>query len=182
MARIKVKLNSSSINETIAKLNNLKQELVKLEDTLPEELATQTSSKIEQFYAQKGFEGTSTPSIGVAKYGDGYKAFARGPEVIYEEFGTGDAGANNGHPWKGDYGLNPYNSGITIRSTDKLSPEKKAEHGIQNGLYWTFKRDGEKIYTQGIPSGKFMYNADLWLKDNYKKIVIKKVDDILSKL
>lgn len=182
MVKIKAKLSSSSINDTIAKLNKLKKELVALEDTLPKELAEQTSQKIEDFYSQKGFESTTTPMIGVAKYGDGYKAFARGSEVIYEEFGTGDVGANNGHPWKGDYGLNPYNSGRTIRSTEKLSQEKKAEHNIQSGLYWTFKRDGKKIYTQGIPSGKFMYNADLWLKDNYKKIAIKKVDDILSKL
>lgn len=182
MARIKTKLSTGSINETIHKLETLKQELKKLDDAIPRELAEQTASKIEAFYATKGFSSKTSPTIGIAKYNNGYKAFARSKDVIYEEFGTGDVGANNGHPWKGDYGLNPYNSGPTIRSTDKLSPETKSEHNISEGLYWTYKSDGEKVFTQGIPAGKFMYNADLWLKDNYKKIVKQKVDDVLSKL
>lgn len=182
MAKIKVSLSSNSIKDAIKKLNKAKKELAKVDDELAKELAEQTKDKIVSYYSKKGFSSSDTPTIGVVKYSKGYKAFIRGRNVIYEEFGTGDIGAKNGHPWKGDYGLNPYNSGATIRSTNNLSPEFQEEQGLQDGLYWTYTENGEKVFTQGIPAGKFMYNADIWLRDNYKRIAKKKVDDVLSKL
>ena len=34
-----------------------------------------------------------------------------GPGAVYDEFGTGEKGADDAHPLKGFYNLNPYNSG-----------------------------------------------------------------------
>lgn len=181
MAKIKVGLNPKEISSLIQRLEKARDELKELDEELPKELAEQTSKQIVKYYALKGFSSDDKPTIGVVKYGKGYKAFIRGSGVIYEEFGTGDVGASNGHPWKGDYGLNPYNSGETIRPADEQSSEK---YGIDSGLYWTYYDPvrHRMVATQGIPSGKFMYNADIWLRDNYKKIAKQKVDDILSKL
>ena len=52
-----------------------------------------------------------------------------GKNAVYDEFGTGERGAEDGHPLKGFYGLNPYNSGPTIhinkdKSRVKLSKMK----------------------------------------------------------
>lgn len=181
MAKIKVSLNPKEIGDLIKRLQKARDDFEKLEDELPKELAKSTSKQIVKHYALKGFHSDEKPTIGVVKTQNGYRAYIRGPAVIYEEFGTGDVGASNGHPWKGDYPLRPYNSGETIRPADETSSEK---YGIDSGLYWTYYDPVKHrmVATQGIPSGKFMYGADIWLRNNYKKIAKEKVDDILSKL
>lgn len=181
MAKINIELSPGSIKEAIEKLNNLKNALVAIETELPKELAEQTKNKVQQFYTSS-VQAEEMPSIGVKENGKSCTVYITGKNVTYEEFGTGDVGSKSPHPRKGEYGLKPYNSGRTIRSTDKLSPDYQSEKGLSNGLYWTYKKNGQKIYTQGIPAGKFMYNASTWLKSNYKKIAKKKVDDALSKL
>lgn len=181
MVKIKTKLSTDDINSVIKKLNRLKKELSNIDDTISKTLAEETKNQIIKNYALKGFSSSDKPTIGIAKYSKGYKAFIRGSSVIYDEFGTGDTGARNGHPWKGDYSLNPYNSGETIRQANEKS---QARYGIGSGLYWTYYDDIKDmiVATQGVPSGKFMYKSAMWLKDNYKSIVKEKVDDVLSKL
>ena len=180
---IKINLSSSDIDKTIKKLTEIKKVIDDNKDSILQDLAEQTKNKIEENYNKLQFTSNETPTFAVVKYANGYKAVARGTSVIYDEFGTGDRGQADGHPWKGSYGLNPYNSGETIRPAKWLSKEKQQKTGIHSGLYWTYKgKDGIIHYTQGVPSGKFMYDADIWLHDNYKKIVKKKVDDVLSKL
>ena len=181
MAKINIELSPGSVKEAIEKLNNLRKALVAIETELPKELAEQTKNKVQQFYTSS-VQAEEMPSIGVKENGKSCTVYITGKNVTYEEFGTGDVGSKSPHPRKGEYGLKPYNSGRTIRSTDKLSPDYQSEKGLSNGLYWTYKKNGQKIYTQGIPAGKFMYNASTWLKSNYKKIAKKKVDDALSKL
>lgn len=182
--KIKVNLSQSSINDAIKKLTDIKNVIGKNKDDILKDLAEQTKDKIEEYYDKLQFTSNDRPTFAVVKYGNGYKAVARGKSVIYDEFGTGDKGQADGHPWKGEFGLNAYNSGKTIRPVAKyLSKDKQAETGITSGMYWTYKDEAGTIhYTQGIPSGKFMYNADIWLRNNYKEIVKKKVDDVLSKV
>ncbi len=176
-----MKLSPNGVNETIQRLKNLKKELKNLENDLPKILAEETMEQMRENYFSKGFESSDKPMFGVAKYSNGYKAFIRGTSVIYDEFGTGDAGADNGHPWKGEYSLNAYNSGETIRPANEKS---QARYGISSGLYWTYYDEflDTIIATQGVPSGKFMYKSAIWLKDHYKKITKDKVADVLSKL
>lgn len=182
MVRIRTKLNSSDLKDTIAKLKTLQKNLEKLEQELPKEIAERTSNKISDFYNQKGFVSAEAPKIGVEKTDKGYSAYISGKNVVYEEFGTGDVGFAKRHPLKDRYNLRDYNSGRTIRSTDNLTKDFKVEHNIKDGLYWTYYEGSQKVYTQGIAPGLFMYNTDTWLKDNYKEIIKEKVDDVLSKL
>ena len=168
---IKVNLSPSSIDSAIKKLQVVKKAIDDDKDNILRDLAEQTKDKIEEYYNKLQFTSSDRPTFAVVKYGNGYKAIARGSSVIYDEFGTGDKGQADGHPWKGDFGLNPYNSGKTIRPAKYLGKEK-----------YTFDEANSKDDTQGVPSGKFMYNADIWLRENYKEIVKKKVDDVLSKV
>lgn len=181
--KIKVNLSQSSIDEAIKKLTDIKDIIGKNKDDILKDLAEQTKDKIEEYYDKLQFTSNDRPTFAVVRYGSGYKAVARGKSIIYDEFGTGDKGQADGHPWKGDFGLNAYNSGETIRPARWLGKEKQQKYGITSGMYWTYKDEGGNIhYTQGVPSGKFMYNADIWLRDNYKEIIKKKVDDVLSKV
>lgn len=182
MAKIKVGLGSNSIQQAIDKLTKLKSEISKLENEIPRELAEMTADKIRTFYGQKGFDSGDSPTIGVEKTDKGYRAYISGEKVIYDEFGTGDIGQANAHPRKDEYPLNAYNSGATIRPTSKLTRSFMREKGLKEGLYWTYRDSGAKIYTQGVPAGLFMYRSGEWLRSNYKKIVKEKVSDMLSKL
>lgn len=184
MEKIKVELSSASIKETIAKLQTMKQNLENLNKEIPKELAEKTADKIRDFYNQKGYVSAEVPTIDVRETDKGYQAYITGKSVTYEEFGTGDVGLANQHPWKKRYNLNFYNSGPTIQPTDNLPPRIMEKEGLKPGMYWEYYDldQHRRVYTQGIPPGLFMYNADNWLRDNYKDIVKKKVDDVLSKL
>lgn len=80
----------------------------------------------------------------------GYQINIVGEQVIYDEFGTGDAGAADPHPKKSKYNLNDYNSGPYIRRSHYFK-----------GQYWTFVSpvDWEIAYSQGVPSGRFIFDG-----------------------
>lgn len=90
----------------------------------------------------------------------------QGPNAVYDEFGTGEYGADNPHPLKGNFGLNPYNSGPFV-STHINS---KGRH------YWFYKG-----YTEGIPSGKQMYTTAQILKKDKNKIATEILSNYLQK-
>lgn len=182
--RIKISLNSKSIDSAIQKLSKVKKVLDKEKDDILEDLAKQTVDKAKEFYSNLEYKSNDTPEFNYQKTEKGYQVYAKGGSLLYDEFGTGDRGNERRHPKKGQFDLKPYNSGVTIRPASMLSPEKQAKTGIKSGMYWTYKDpiSGEIIYTQGIPAGMFMYRTDKWLRKNYKQIVKKKVDDAISKV
>lgn len=78
----------------------------------------------------------------------------QGPNAVYDEFGTGERGADDGHPWKYMFSLNPYNSGPIVSK----NINSKGRH------YWFYRG-----YTEGIPSGKQMYTtAQILQKEKHK--------------
>ena len=107
-----------------------------------------------------------------------------GPQAWYSEFGTGTRGEIQNHPLKHRFGLNPYNSGETIReATEKVAQKDKAkEAGITEGtLYWTYEDDnGEIHYTQGIPAQKEVYDAGQKIQKEMHDIVEKHMKGLFT--
>lgn len=186
MAKIKVNLSTSSIQDAIKKLQQVKKDLSNINDVVCEEMAKQTSEVVKKGYDNLPYSSTSgndPVQITYTKSNKGWKVVASGEGVVYEEFGTGDVGERHPHPIPPtSLGLNDYNTGATIRETSKLSPDFMKNLGLSNGKYWTYYDAEGKVYTQGIPAGKFMYKGSVWLRKNYQKIAKKKVNDVLSKL
>ena len=91
-----------------------------------------------------------------------------GDSAIYDEFGTGEEGLSDPHPIKSNFGLNPYNSGPFV------STHINSENGRHFWFYGPmsgqpyFESSG---YTEGIPSGKQMYNTLKYIR-NIKQDVI----------
>lgn len=102
-----------------------------------------------------------------------------GPQAAYSEFGTGTQGELHPHPRKNEYGLNPYNSGPTIRPATAEVEEKT---GISTGtLYWTYKDDaGEIHYTQGIPAQKEVYDAGQTVLKEMPSIIKQRLGEIFK--
>lgn len=104
---------------------------------------------------------------------------AKGNDVLYEEFGTGDEGFSHPHPVKSDYNLNDYNSGKSIRNVsdvredDYYTKKNLEKFEITSGKFWSYK-DGDNVYyTQGVPSGQ-----EMWKTRNY--LLNSKINDIVK--
>ena len=178
----KISLNSD-LSSFINNLTELSQNVKNLPNDICKEASNSGIVYLSDLYASR----TPDPNIidiqtSLVTTKNGYKIVASGKDVVYEEFGTGDEGANDGHPWKGqtNFKLNSYNSGETIREAN----ESSALHGITSGKYWTYKKEGsnEVQYTQGVPAGKELFNTSNYLHEEIKKISKKKVSDVLSKV
>lgn len=100
-----------------------------------------------------------------SKNGKGGRVIMQGENAIYDEFGTGEYGAENPHPMKSQFALNDYNSGPIVSK----NINKKGRH------YWFYYG-----YTEGIPSGKQMYNTLQYLRKEKSKIAAREMKDALA--
>lgn len=102
-----------------------------------------------------------------------------GPQAWYSEFGTGTYGELSPHPLKGRFGLNPYNSGPTIRpASEKVSMKTDIPVG---SLYWTYKdSNGQIHYSQGIPAQKEVYDAGQKLESKAAELADKHIRRIFE--
>lgn len=181
--KIPLTLSTSSIRETIQKLQAMKKELSNVGDEIANELVSIAEQKISENYSSKPFkDGNDDWKVYTAKEAKGhYKAGVSGIQVLYNEFGTGTEGLNNPHDMKSKFNLKPYNSGPTIRPvTDAVSNVT----GMRVGeLYWTYKdKDGNTVYTQGIPAGMEVYHASEYLRKIKNTVAKRKVSGIISKV
>ena len=176
---IKIHLNSNSIDDAIKNLKKLKSSLNELPMGITKEIADEGASKLaEQHGKYRHSDGNA--SIDIIPIEKGYRVSISSPSIIYEEFGTGDVGEKSNAPKSPtEFGLDYYRQhGTTIRPADRYS----REHGINAGWYWTYQKDGSWVYTQGIPSGHFVYDTTQYLRKNYKKIAKEKASDVISKV
>jgi len=168
----KVNLDVNDLNSLIKSLKTLSSDLEKLPKEITKEVANEGLKFLEREYISTYTDHTidiSTISTNIIETNNGYSIVAQGEDLLYAEFGTGERGADNGHPLKGDFDLNPYNSGPIVST-----------HINKNGRHYWFY-EGE--YSEGNPSGKQMFNTANYLKDNViKKVMKEKVGEVISKV
>lgn len=164
MEKISISLSEKDISRAIKELNKLKSKLNDLSMEIALEIAEQTRDKAKENYERLTFNKTHPePSFEVKQEGSKAIVSAVGTGVLFDEYGTG-LGATRPH----------------IGTTKAF---------ISSGYsFWFMPKDVANLYnaantyTTGHDAGNFMYNADIWMRDNYKKIAKEKVDDVLSKL
>lgn len=184
MRTIKVELSEQGLSELLKKINMLNDELQKANTKIVEELADYTLNEIQNNFSATDYQD-GNEDVSFFKRGSDNKVSVgtMGSQVLYDEFGTGTAGANNGHEMKGDFPLKPYNSGKTIRTNNSDESSATANGIPVGGLYWTYKdKNGQKRYTQGIPAGKQVFNASVALEKEKRRIIKQEVSEVLSKL
>ena len=118
---IKVNLSVNNIKDLAAKLRTFQQDIKEAQEQIVEDLIEVAKTEIERGYASSPYEGYEESfSIGKTKN----KAYVSGTQVLYREFGTGTAGAEESHPEKNnpEFSLRPYNSGKTIRPANITMP------------------------------------------------------------
>lgn len=182
MKTINVRLSNQGLNDLLKKINTLKTNLKETETKIKDDLANYTKTEIDNNISSTQFkDGNDDVKTFIENNGKKIKVGMRGSQVLYNEFGTGTQGENNPHPLKSNFGLSGYNTGKKIR---KASVKVNENTGIPIGTkYWTYKnKQGETVFTTGIPAGKQVFNASISLRNKKMQIVKKEVSDALSKL
>lgn len=182
MKVIKVPLSNQGMSELLKKINNLKKDLQKLDENIVNKLADYTLSEIQTNFSTTGYQD-GNEDVSFFQRGSKNKKTVgtMGTQVFYDEFGTGTQGEQSPHPLKGNFKLAGYNTGKKIR---KASVKVNENTGIPIGTkYWVYKnKNGEKVFTTGIPAGKQVFNAAQSLRNKKMQIVKQEVSDALSKL
>ena len=103
---------------------------------------------------------------------DGYMIVVDGPQVIYDEFGTGTKGASNPHPAKSNYNLEPYNSGFYIQ-TNKSGQK-----------YWIYYSEDIDRYvtSHGVPAGCFVYNSIMFVAESLTDILYQEGNEMVENI
>lgn len=177
-----------SMNTFLKHLRAFKTEIKRTGIEVLDELTKVAENEISSSVSSSDYESSEPVQV----FNKGKRKIRRvgisGSQAIYDEFGTGTVGQHNPHPEKGNYDLNDYNSGETIRANTGINVTgdnvtEATKQGIPlNGLYWTYKYNGKKIYTQGRPAGMHVYKGHNKVKQVMKKLIDDKVGDVLSKL
>lgn len=178
--RVSLSFSKKSINDIIKKYEHIANHVDELNESIVNDFKEIGLREINNSISGSSYTPSEPLQIIDEKNAIGIK----GTQALYDEYGTGTIGLNNPHPEKPS-GLNAYNSGATIRP-NKKSGSIKTNDGMNGivpigGLYWTFKFNGQKIYTQGRPAGMHVYKAKNKIRDNLKNIVRKRVGEYLSK-
>ena len=166
-----ISLSTKDLQSTIKSLQKLSSGLQDLQTTICKDVAELGKEYLDDEYSQAQTDQTidiSTISTSIEATKRGYSIFAKGSDVVYEEFGTGEEGHDNPHPDKNKYNLNDYNSG----------PFVSTHINKYNRHYWFYKG-----YSEGNPSGAEMFNTVRFLKEKgIKDVCKKKASDLLSKV
>lgn len=179
---ITIGLSATEVDNLISELEAIEKKLAKIETTIVDNVAEYGLDRMQKNFSESQYQPVD--GVGFAKVGTERDKSIKmiGTQVIYHEFGTGTMGQNDPHPQKNMFtpGLKDYNSGRTIRKNK--NPNGNASlNGIPLGeLYWTYTQDGEKIYTQGIPSQKTVFKTMEDIKSEMPNILKQSVEEVLK--
>lgn len=163
-------IDETNIKDVIKALQELLSNVDKIADETMQEIAKKGETYLDARYVTRFKDPNITDiSTDYRKSQGGYVLEAKGRDVIYEEFGTGDEGASHPHPNKSAYALNDYNSGSQIRDVSDYDEnsyiyDDLRDFGITSGKFWIYSKDGSTLYyTQGVPAGREMWDTRNYL-------------------
>jgi len=179
--KVIVDLSEEGINKLLAQLQGFDKKLEEANKKVVNDLAQNAMKVMKKTYDSSNVKGNTTMLFDVEGDDLNKEAIMYGYQAIYSEFGTGTEGSQHPHPTKGNYELNGYNTGKTIR-TNKSADSNASQHDIPvGGLYWTYiDENGEKQYTQGIPAQMEGYTALTETEKKAPSIIRKRVQEVLD--
>lgn len=168
----KVNLDVNELNSLIKSLRTFSNDLERLPNKITKEVADKGLDYLEDLYSNTYVDETidlSDLKCQVIETNNGHSIVASSKEILYVEFGTGEEGADNPHPRKSEFDLNPYNSGEYV---SKWINANGRHFWIYNG-----------IYSEGNPSGMQMFDTSNYLRKKViPEVIKKKVGEVISKV
>ena len=179
-----VKLSVYSIKDTIKRLEFLKDNINNASQDIVGDLVEVGETTANQINSMAIPSGTQK-SIVIGRVTEngtkGYVALT-GPNAVYDEFGTGEEGLASPHPMKETTSrrLNPYNSGPYVST--HINPFTGKHYWIIPDTYFVPSEYVENTgYTEGIPSGKQMYNTDNYIKFIKRNVIEQEFNKAVKK-
>lgn len=179
---MKITLSVASINDAIGRLDTLKSNIEVAQENTIDILVNKGGEQAIMY-------NNMAPSSGIEKSKVVYKTTESGKSgyialtgenAVYDEFGTGEEGASNAHPYKGEFGLNAYNSGPYVST--HINPFTGKYYWIIPDTYFVPNEYVENTgYTEGIPSGKQMYSTDNYIKFIKNSVIEKEFNGAVKK-
>ena len=182
---MKISLNKEGVegvNILVGKINTLKENITIAAQESVEELVFKGATKASIL-------NSSAPRTGVEKSivsgdsdrknngADGIISLS-GPNSVYDEFGIGEEGAADPHPQKSEFSyLNSYNSGPIVSTHINKSGRHYWFYGPMKGKPYFDSKTG---YTEGVPSGKQMFNTSLYIREIKNNIVKEKINNAIK--
>lgn len=165
-----IKLSEAGIKDAIDKIDFLKDNIKVANQNIVAELVREGCETAAIYNVNALHSSVEIPTVVGKITNNGLKGYVAltGDAAVYDEFGTGENGLDNPHPMKGNFGLNPYNSGPVVSVNIN---EKTGRH------YWFYRG-----YTEGIPAGKQMYKTANELRKVKNDIVTKEINSALQRL
>lgn len=162
---IRIDVDETNVKDVIKALQDMLANVDKISDSVLKEIVSKGDAYLDAQYISR-FKDPNITDISTSwrKTSDGYALEAKGKDVVYEEFGTGDLGEQNPHPVKSNYNLNDYNSGPYIRDVSEYEEGSYGYEDLQamditSGKFWIYSKNGTLYYTQGVPAGQEMWNT-----------------------
>ena len=181
-----MKLSEYNISSLIQKLDGFGEALSSVSYDIVDELVDIGKQQAELFNndAPKSGEQASTIDVEKAKIIEGKaigSVYMQGDSAVYDEFGTGEEGLSDPHPIKGNFNLNPYNSGPTIQINPETGRHYWYYKPMEGRPYYNFPTQPDG-YTEGIPSGKQMYKTLQHLREVKKNVAIKNTNKAIGEI
>lgn len=182
---MKIQLSEPSVKDAIDRLKTLQSNIETANENIIDTLVSKGESQANMYNTSAPNYGFNDTRIISDKNLNGMKSTGSvaltGEQAVYYEFGTGEEGASNGHPWKWqtDVSLNGYNSGPFV----SRHINKKGRHYwvIPKGLYRPSKYVMRNGYTEGIPAGKQMYSTAQYIRFIKDTVITKELNGAIKK-
>lgn len=179
--KVIVDLSEQGIDKFLKKLEKFDTNLKKAQQKTIEDLANFSVKNMRKIYNNSGVKDSTPMTFYSVDIENGKEARMAGYQALYDEFGTGTVGAQNPHPAKGNFELNDYNSGKTIRINKSENSQASKEKIPIGGLYWTYRdAQGNRKYTQGIAAQKEGYDTFQEAIKKSKTYAKKRVKEVLD--
>lgn len=162
--KIKIDLNTQSIDDAIQKLESYADDLERKAETLKERLGSMGYEIVSSGYYTAQYDGTNDVSVELNKEGDKLIIKASGYTVMFIEFGTGVYYPDT-HPQIQEFGFarGTYGKGYGKRGT-------WAYRGDPGTNGWERPDRPGLIFTHGNPASMAMYNAKQQLRSQVIEI------------
>lgn len=181
---MKLKLSVYDVTRLINELEYLSDTIDTAGETIVDKLVDAGVEKAKELNAIAPKSGLGNNYIygKHAKRGEGGHVVMQGDDAVFDEFGTGEEGASDPHPLAGviNFSMPPYSGYITGPVVSKnINPETGKHFWYYKPMAGKpyFKEDG---YTEGIPSGKQMYNTLQYLRKQKSKIASNEIKDAIK--
>lgn len=182
---MKIELSEASIKDAIHRVKTLADNIEVANELIVEQLIEKGEKQANLYHASAPNYGIDDTRIDSEMSLNGNNSngsiFMTGPSSVYFEFGTGEEGAANGHPWKWQTNvpLNGYNSGPFV--SKHINKSGRHYWIIPKGYYRPNSYVRDNGYTEGIPAGKVMYSTAQYIRFIKSTVVEKNLRGAIKK-